>query len=103
MPGHGDSSRAQVIVPAREAGRRCAVPNYEYFSAKADFQRRYLRRYLYSEYEDACRAAGESPYAFNTFCRGLAEWRRGMAAESAGEWFPAERMTTYWADWIGYT
>ena len=87
-----------MIVPAREAGRRCAVPNYEYFSAKADFQRRYLRRYLYSEYEDACRAAGESPYAFNTFCRGLAEWRRSMAAESAGEWFPAERMTTYWAD-----
>ena len=74
------------------------MPNYEYFSAKADSQRRYLRRYLYSEYMEACRKAKEMPYAFSTFCRGLLEWRRSFNVEAAGEWFPAERMTTYWTE-----
>lgn len=86
-----------MITPARQAGRRCAQPNYAYFSAKADSRRKYWRRWLYSEYEGACRAAGERPYSFSSFCRGLAAWRKESASVETDEWKAAECLITYWS------
>lgn len=78
-------------------GRRCALPNFEHFSRKMDSQRHYWRRYLYAEYEQACEREGFRAYSFNSFCRELLAWRKQARAEQTGEWYPAERATTYWS------
>lgn len=60
-------------------------------------QRGWKLAYAYSEYVDACEAAGERAYAYSTFCLGLREWRRDAAAAGVPEWFPGEYVRTYWA------
>lgn len=62
-----------------------------------DSQRHYWRRYLYAEYEQACKREGFRAYSFNSFCRELLAWRKQARAEQTGEWYPAERATTYWS------
>ena len=62
-----------------------------------DSQRHYWRRYLYAEYEQACEREGFRAYSFNSFCHELLAWRKQARAEQTGEWYPAERATTYWS------
>lgn len=88
-----------VFYSADGTSRRCALPNYDYlYDDKYPLQRHYRVKYLYSEYEQACEAAGERPYAFSTFINKKVKWRRGRVTESRPPWHPGERVCCYWTD-----
>ncbi len=87
-----------VFYSADGTSRKCALPNYDYlYDDKYPLQRHYRVKYLYSEYEQACEAAGERPYAFSTFINKKVKWRRGRVTESRPPWHPGERLCCYWA------
>ena len=87
----------RLVISAAGSRRFCALPVYERFSKRIDGRRGGKLSFLYAEYVEACKACGERPYAYTTFCSGLRAWRRELARASAPEWYPGEYMRTYWS------